>query len=143
MRFWDSSAIVPLLIDQERSGELHSAARDDAGVVTWWGSSIECVSAIRREERSGAIAADSAQDAIAALDVLAGDATEILPSAQLRSRARRLLGVHDLRAPDACQLAAALVWIEDDADGAGFVCLDRRLSAAAAREGFRVIPGVV
>jgi hypothetical protein len=53
-----------------------------------------------------------------------------------------VLLVHDLRAADALQLAAAIEAAEGRPRGLGFVTLDLRLADAARREGFRVIvPG--
>ena len=59
----------------------------------------------------------------------------------VRARAKRLLGIHSIRAADALQLAAALAVVYDDPRNQGFVCLDDRLAAAARREGFAVLPG--
>lgn len=67
-------------------------------------------------------------------------ATEVRPSDEVRARAMRLLSIHPLRAADALQLAAALVWCRERTAGAGFVCLDGRLREAAGREGFEVLP---
>lgn len=65
---------------------------------------------------------------------------EVSPASELRDRAVRLLDLHPLSAADALQLAAALDWCEERTTGAGFVCLDQRLRAAAMREGFDVYP---
>jgi predicted nucleic acid-binding protein len=54
----------------------------------------------------------------------------------VRRTAQRLLRVHELRAADALQLAAASTAAED----LPFVTLDDRLALAAAREGFVVEP---
>ena len=66
--------------------------------------------------------------------------TELQPTAALRERAMRLLSVHDLRAADAPQLSAAVAWAGEEREGKQFVCLDARLTDAARREGFRVLP---
>jgi len=57
----------------------------------------------------------------------------------LRDAARRLLRVHDLRAADALQLAAALAAAEGRPMTLTLLCLDDRLGAAAEREGFPVL----
>ena len=62
------------------------------------------------------------------------------PSDELRRRAARLLAVHPLRAADALQLAAALLWCEEQPHGEGLVSLDAKLRDAAAKEGFSVLP---
>jgi hypothetical protein len=65
---------------------------------------------------------------------------EVEPAAALRERAVRLLSSHNLRAADALQLAAALVWAEERPAGRVFVCLDARLREAARLDGFTVLP---
>ena len=70
------------------------------------------------------------------LNRLAGLWAEILPSNLVREQAARLLLLHPLRATDALQLAAALIWTGQQATNLGFVCLDHRLREAAYREGF-------
>ncbi len=57
-----------------------------------------------------------------------------------RRRAVRLVAVHPLRAADTLQLAAALIWSEEQPHGAAFVCLDSRLRDPAQREGFEIKP---
>ena len=68
------------------------------------------------------------------------DADIVAPTLALRERAGRLLASHPLRAADALQLAAALVWCDERPAEEGFVCLDRRLRDSARREGFAVVP---
>jgi len=68
-------------------------------------------------------------------------ASEVEPLEEVRAEACRLVRVHDLRAADAFQLAAALAWANHRPAGIGFVCLDRRLCRAATRAGFEVLPG--
>jgi predicted nucleic acid-binding protein len=64
---------------------------------------------------------------------------EILPSHEVRGEAMRLLRVHPLRAADALQLAAALLWKGAAGEGR-FVTFDERLGLAARLEGMRVVP---
>ena len=54
MRFWDTSAIVPLLVAEEMTSAALGALREDAQMYVWWGTGVECVSAIARLERRGA-----------------------------------------------------------------------------------------
>ena len=65
---------------------------------------------------------------------------EILPLDGIREQAQRLIGTHRLRAADAFQLAAAIVWHQQFSGTAAFVSLDDRLRLAAALEGFRIMP---
>jgi len=74
------------------------------------------------------------------LRLIVQHADSIAPTDDVRRRAARLLAFHPLRAADALQLAAALVWCEEQPHGEGFVSLDGRLRDAGAREGFVVHP---
>ncbi len=135
MRFWDSSALVPLIVRQRASGRMRSLYRADAGVLAWWGARIECESAISRLERDRLLRRRSAAAARGRLDRFAATWQEVQPSDLLRDSARRLLRVHDLRVADALQLAAGLAAAEGRPATLAFVCLDERLAVAAEREG--------
>lgn len=71
---------------------------------------------------------------------LAANWTEIAPGNRLRLGAERVLTVHPLRAADASQLAAALLWARGKTSGRSFVSFDDRFRQAAAHEGFDVVP---
>ena len=47
MKFWDTSAIVPLLVREPRTPTLTAVYRHDPDVAAWWGSEVECGSASR------------------------------------------------------------------------------------------------
>jgi predicted nucleic acid-binding protein len=67
--------------------------------------------------------------------------TEITDADAVRRHAEALLHHHVLRAADALQLGAALVATDGDRSALEFVTFDRRLTAAAASEGFAVLGG--
>ena len=113
--------------------------RSDSGILAWWGSRVECESALSRLERDGLLPPRSASRARGRLDRFAATWQEVQPSEPLRDAARRLLRVHDLRSADSFQLAAAVAASEGRPMTLAFVCLDERLSAAAEREGFPVV----
>ena len=138
MRFWDASAIVPLLIDEPRSASVENEYRRDPGLRCLVGMDVECVSALARRERDGLIERDFMAAAVARLDLLGAAWQEVQPSQSLRRAAIRLLRVHALRAADALQLAAAVAASEGDLRSLVFVTLDDRLAEAAAREGFPI-----
>jgi len=140
VRFWDTSAIVPLLIDEPLSASLREFARKDSMIVVWWGTRIECVSALSRRVRDGELDALASQAARRVLATLSESWSEILPGDPLRARAERLLAVHPLRTLDALQVAAALTWCRGDTTAHTVVCLDQRLRDALQREGFRLLP---
>lgn len=98
------------------------------------------MSALWRRRRTGALEAPGAIAAEEGLGHLERAWTCVDDLAHIDRRARRLLGLHDLRAADALQLAAALVACDEQPSLLPFVTLDRRLAEAARREGFRVLP---
>lgn len=140
MRYWDASVIVPLLVQEPRTSDARAALEEDSRIVTWWGTRIECTSAIARLERAAALSPRQASQAIEVLRSLAAGWNEILPTEVVRETAYRLLRVHPLRAADAIQLAAATVMAGGRTAHAKFLALDDRLRDAAGREGFLVGP---
>lgn len=140
MRFWDSSALVSLVAGQSAAEQLKEMVEGDGGLALWWATRVESIAAIWGLCRRGAFDEANAQRAVEEVEAFVSDADEVAPADGIREMARRLLRVHSLRAADALQLAAALVWAGPDPSGVGFVCLDRRLGGAAAREGFAVVP---
>jgi predicted nucleic acid-binding protein len=139
VRFWDASAIVPLLVAETLSRRLQSAAAQDRAMLVWWGSEVECVSALARLERDGALDARTITLALARLRQLADAWHEIDPSDAVREAAVRFLRVHPLRAADALQLAAAFVAAEQRPTSLVMITLDERLASAARKEGFAVL----
>ena len=142
MRFWDSSALVSLLVAESGSAAVLREYAADPEVVAWWGCEVECVSALARLEREGSIPAGSMVDALHRLDAITLAWREVEPIARVRQLAIRVLRVHPLRAADALQLAAAIVASEDQPATLPLVTLDERLAEAAEREGFPIVrPG--
>ena len=141
MRFWDSSAIVPLLTEESGREPLLAILESDPVMVVWWGTPVELASALSRRERDGGLTSAEVTSAIERLRALERGWHEVIPTDALRGRARRLLRVHALRAADSLQLAAALRIAGDDPASVVFVSLDRRLVDAARREGLDVWSG--
>ena len=140
MRFWDASAIVPLMLDEPGSNALLDLLERDAAIVVWWGTQVECASAIARREREGVLGRADAAAALGRLKTISNSWSEVVASDAVRNTALRLLRVHPLRAADSLQLAAAVVSAEGDPSILPFVCLDDRLGEAAGREGFPALP---
>lgn len=140
MKFWDTSAVVPLCLAQPASADVRPLLLADGDMVVWWGTVVECTSALARLERSGELGPHGVRAAFRALDLLRAGWTEVAASEAARDRAARLLRTHQLRAGDAMQLAAALIWSGGTTAGLELVTLDDRLRAAAVREGFTVLP---
>ena len=139
MRFWDSSALVPTIVDERTSERMRALLSADAFLAVWWATPIECASAIARRERGERDSVGKAASAFAILDELSTTWIEIPPTERLRDDARRIVRTHDLRAADAFQLAAARAASEQRSDYLPFVTLDERLALAAGREGFPIL----
>ena len=143
MRFWDSSALLPLFVDEPHSDGARALISEDPAMIAWWGARVECGSAVHRLRREGVLTtAESARLLARLVETL--DAAEVVqPGEELAATALRLLASHPLRAADALQLAAALVWARGRPSGHEVVCLDDRLASAALLEGFTVLPSPV
>lgn len=139
MRFWDSSAVVPLLLPEPPAEALLDLLEREPVMVVWWGTPMECASAVARRERDGTLGVSAASAALDRLRELSLAWQEILPVEAVRTTAQRLLRMHPLRAADSLQLAAAIVAAEHEPASLEFLCLDERLREAASREGFVVI----
>lgn len=119
MRFWDTSAIVPLLVEERFTQRMLVLASDPVARVLWWGTPVEVRAALSRRERAGEFTGELVQESLHAFRAFAQAAREVSTTLGLHSRAERLVRVHPLRAAECQQLAAAL---------------------AAAREGLRLLP---
>ena len=138
MRFWDTSAVVPLLVEEEASAGVRTLLESDPEIVAWWGTPVECASAMARLRREEVVTVVEEERVLELVRRLRDGWLEILPSSEVGTVAMRLLRVHPLRASDALQLAAARLWAGSAAD-AELVTLDERLALAARLEGFRVL----
>ena len=140
MRFWDSSALVPLIVRQPNSSEAEHWIAEDDTIVVWTLTPIEVMSALRRLVREGALIERAAREAEEMTGILFGHTHVVTDVERVKGLAARLLRLHSLRASDALQLAAAQAWSDGHPDAAVVHTFDRRLADAASREGFRVIP---
>ena len=141
MRYWDASALVPVIVAEPDSESVRARLSEDGHVVTWVWTRTEITSAIERRAREGSLSRQQRYEALERLHAFAASWDEVTEMLAVRARADALLARHPLRAADACQLGAALLVQEECAGTLTFVCLDRRLSLAAERESLRVAPG--
>ncbi len=139
MRFWDSSAIVPLVCAEHASTTCRSWLRADPVIIVWGLAATEVVSALSRKRREGALDRALFASAKRRLSKLERAWNEVVQYDTVRARARRLLEVHALRAADALHLGAALVAVEERPGRMEIVTFDGHLAEAAEREGFAVL----
>jgi predicted nucleic acid-binding protein len=139
VKYWDASAILPLLLEEPQTSQVQAVYDEDPALSIWCLTEVEVASALARRAREG-FETEGLERARLELRRLLDRSTEINSVGQVRSRALRLLNTHALRAADAVQLSAALIFCEEQPEFLPFVCLDDRLRDAARREGFRVFP---
>lgn len=139
MRFWDSSALIPLVLAERSTTRVRRWLREDPDVIVWALTRVELLSALARRRREEP---ESASQLLAARRDLLGaweQWSEVTAVELVRRHAERVVETHPLRAADALQIAAALVAAEGDPATLEFVSLDRNLTEAAEREGFGVL----
>ena len=139
MRFWDSSAIIPLMIVEAGSARVRNWFDSDSEIIVWSLTRVELLSAIarrrREDSRSAAMLTVARRNILRAWDGW----SEITTVELVRRHAERLVESYPLRAADALQLGAALIAAEGDPTNLELVTLDRSLADAAEREGFAVL----
>jgi hypothetical protein len=140
VRYWDSSALLPLVVKETATARVQALLAEDGDVLTWWGSRVEAHSALARLARDRQLALTAHHAAVARLESFAASWNEVIPSDAVRDQAARLLRLHPLRSGDALQLAAAVVVAEHRPGTLPLVTLDGRLREAAEKEGFPVGP---
>jgi predicted nucleic acid-binding protein len=136
VKFWDASAVVPLLTAEPETKGMQAVAAKDPTMLVWWATEVECASAMARLEREGVLDESAATEAFDRLKQLASGWHEVDPSDAVRETAVRFLRVHALRAADALQLSAAFIAAERRPSSLELVTLDDRLAVAARKEGF-------
>ena len=142
MIFWDSSALVPLVVKERQSQYCFEILSSDQEMFVWCLSKVEVISALCRKLREGVLDQENFRGVKARLQELLAHAHEVRAIDKVRARALRLLEVHPLRAADACQLAAALVATQEDPVKVHFLTFDKRLAEVAQKEGFTVNPSI-
>jgi len=138
MRYWDSSAIVPVLVLEPSTAKVRTWLDDDPHVVTWTMTRLEVIGAIERRVREAVLSNVNRQAVLHQAEAYFRSFDEVIDVLPVVKQAIVLLARHPLRAADAAQLAAAIVAAEGEPASLDFVCLDHNLAEAARREGFTV-----
>ncbi len=136
--FFDSSAIIPVLLQQTFSTQARRLLRKYQKPVLAWTTPIEVQSALSRLYREGYLNDKGYQAAVDRFSNIEDNRLEVLPTAKLRDLAKEMLRSYDVRAADAIQLASALLWCNEKSKGKPFITFDARLAEAATKAGFAV-----
>jgi predicted nucleic acid-binding protein len=137
VRFWDTSALVPLFADEATTPAVRDILSLDDKVVVWSLTRVELTSAMWRRDpppKTGRAMA------VAEVTRAWSDWSEVSEFETVSNRSLSLCERHRLRAADALQLAAALLASEGVPSSLPFVTLDTDLASAARAEGFPVLP---
>jgi hypothetical protein len=140
VRFWDASALFPLLVEESGTPAARGLLKADETVYVWWGTLIECAAGLARRLREGTLDAEQHRRAMKALATASDGWRGVAPEESMREDAVRFIRSYPLRAGDVLQLAAGFTWARRRPGGHEFVCLDRTLREAAQNEGFTVLP---
>jgi hypothetical protein len=139
--FWDTSALVPLCCAQAGpTTRSRALLRRFPSPTIWWGTDVEVFSALTRLHQQGDLTERELNHSIKRWEQLEQIIREVNPIGRVRQLARALPAQYQLRALDAFQLAAALVWSQERPRRRPFVCFDDRLSLAAEKAGFTIYP---
>lgn len=141
MRYWDTSALLPLLLKQRCSENIREIIKEDKAISTSWISKVELSSAICRLEREGHISEIELDSLLRRVDMLIQSCCIVHPSEKLSDRAMRALRSHSIKSLDAIQLASALIVSKDVTNNFEFITLDKQLGNIARKEGFIVRRG--
>jgi predicted nucleic acid-binding protein len=139
VKFWDTSALAPLVIDEPSTEAMRELIKTDPDVIVWMLSSVELLSVLGRIGRHAPALGDLLPTVRLDTMELFRHWAAVTHVEGVKRRAERLVGVHPLSAADAMQLGAALLASGDRHETLPFVTLDRDLARAARLEGFRVI----
>ncbi len=139
MRFWDTSALIPLVVAERHTARVERWLREDPDVVVWALTRVELLSALARRRREEPASTPRLIEARRELIRAWERWSEVTAVEVARRVAERVVETHPVRAADALQIGAAMVAAEGDPSSLDFVTLDGRQAEAAEREGFRVL----
>jgi predicted nucleic acid-binding protein len=137
--FWDTSAIIPLFCNQVKSPELRRLRRRFSELVIWWGTPVEVYSGIWRLRHEGVLTQAQSKTSLERWERVYSVSRVVPPDDRILRIAVLQISRHRLRAGDAFQLAAALIWCNERPRKRPFVTADRRLGEAAVAAGFELV----
>ena len=139
MRFWDTSALLPLFVAETSTRRAQRWLASDPVVVVWTLTRVELLSALARRRREEPRSARTLAAVRRRVLATWPEWSEVTAVEAVRRHAERLVEGHPLRAADALQVGAALVTADGAPASLGFVTFDERQATAAEREGLQVL----
>lgn len=138
LRFWDTSALVPLIVEERSSRDFRDLVREDRKIVVWSLSRVEILGTLARKRREGDLSPEHFRTARDRLDAAWERWGHVFDLDAVGERAERLVVEYAISSADALQLGSALLAFEDRPRNRGFVVVDAGLARVARREGFTV-----
>ena len=135
--FWDASALAHVCVPGQITRTARELIRTDV-IAVWWSTPLEVRSVLNRVRREGAISNSAARASWERASGMFTGSLIIPPTDAVKELASAQLERFPLKASDALQLAAALVWCKQSPRGRWFICNDRQLLTAATAAGFEV-----
>lgn len=142
MNFWDTSALLPLYIQEKTTAvvkKIKEELSSDELVLSVL-TPVEFFSALCRMYREGKMTREVLNESFERFSLLVEFSQVVGDIDAISAQALRALRIHPLRSADALQLAAALLASLGTPSLHTFVTFDSKLAEAAAKEGFRVLP---
>lgn len=138
MNYWDSSAIIPLIIAEPKTEKVTEFWEKNNFNTTWTLTSVEVMSTLARLRRMGSLndlLYENASKEWRKIQIM----FEVIKDVEkVKVKAEHLVRIHPLKAADALQLASAMLIAEREPATCDFVTLDEQLGRAASLEGFTV-----
>lgn len=137
--FWDTSAILPLCCSQVFTRQSKKFYRKFPKTVIWWGTVVEINSGLARLKRNGHLTEKEVLKSLQIWDKLRKQSRVVQPIEKIILLAENLPEQYELRAMDSFQMAAALVWCQENPRNRPFVTADDKLAKAVEKAGFTSI----
>lgn len=138
MSFWDTSAIVPLCVNEGRSQSARRLWRLFDEHFVWYEAAVEIESAFARLERESRLVPAASAVARKQFAKAESNWSTIETTSRSIEFALTFPRQYGLRALDSLQLAAAMIWCGERPKNKDFVSGDARLLKAADAIGFTV-----
>lgn len=138
MPFFDTSALVPLCVNESTSSAAGRIWKSSSGQIIWCETPVELESAIARLLRTNRLDMVEFNRAKKRLGNLETKWEVIEHDHRIIQLARTFPLQYGLKAADSLQLAAALVWCNEHPKNRDFVSADAGLLKAAGSAGFTV-----
>ena len=138
MAFWDSSALVPLCVNERRSQEAGRLWNLFSEKWIWRETPVEIESSLARLRRETILDEARFSKARVRLQVIERDLISVSYEPRLTEIARSFPALLGLRSLDSLQLASALIWCNEFPRNKDFVSGDARLLQAAESLGFAI-----